>query len=84
MITAADAPFTDDMEFESDCLDPWERPDPGSQQNSQGEKGTMNGNDPQASHSQCEDGESSPWRYVSGNDMAGMQANVHSNGFVAE
>ncbi len=35
MFTAADAPFTNDTEFESDRLDPWERLDPGSQQNSQ-------------------------------------------------
>ncbi len=108
MFTAADAPFTDEWEFESDRLDPWERPDPGSQQNSQvadvfsickltlssfavaqteashparslswgvqGEKGTMHGNDSQAPHNQCElvDGESSPWRHLSGNDGAGM------------
>ncbi len=118
MFTAADAPFTDDTEFESDRLDPWERPDPGSQQNSQvtdvfsickvtlssfalaqteashpahslswgvqDEEATMHGNDPQASHNQCEDGESSPWRHVSGNVGAGMQAHVHSNCFVAE
>ena len=33
--TAADASFTDDAEFESDGLDPWERPDPGLPQDSQ-------------------------------------------------
>ncbi len=35
MFFAADTPFTDDMEFESDGLDPWERREPESQQNSQ-------------------------------------------------
>ena len=35
MSFAADTPFTDDTEFESDGLDPWERGDPESQQNSQ-------------------------------------------------
>ncbi|DBA66133.1 TPA: hypothetical protein ACH3X2_002608 [Trebouxia sp. C0005] len=54
--TSADAAFTDDMEFGSDGLDPWERPDPGSPQNSQGKEATMNRNDPQASQNQCEDG----------------------------
>lgn len=106
MFIAADAAFTDDMEFGSDGLDPWERPDPGSPQNSQvadvfslckmtlssfavaqteashpahtlswdvqGKEATMHGNDPQASNNQSEDGESSSWRHVSGNDGAGM------------
>jgi len=108
MFIAADPPFTDEWEFESDRLDPWERPDPGSQQNSQvahvfsigkltlssfavaqtepfqparslswgvqGKEGTMHGSDPQASHNQSElmDGGSSPWRHVSGNDVAGI------------
>lgn len=35
MFFAADTPFIDDSEFESDGLGPWERRDPESQQNSQ-------------------------------------------------
>ena len=35
MFFAADTPFTDDTEFDSDGLNPWERRDPESQQNSQ-------------------------------------------------
>ena len=38
----------------------------------QGKEATMHGNDPQASNNQSEDGESSSWRHVSGNDGAGM------------
>ncbi len=118
MLTTVDAPFTDDTEFESDRLDPWERRDPESQQNSQvtdvfsickvtlssfavaqtetchpaqslswgvqDEEATMHGNDPQAAHNQCEDGDSSPWQHVTGNDGAGLQAHVHSICFVTE